>query len=67
MCLILGMVIAGLAEFILGNTYPFAVFIIYGAHWGSLAYTQDPIHNTTVRGLLCLRKTHGGNHTSKLC
>ena len=22
-----------------------AVFIIYGCHWGSLAYTQDPIHN----------------------
>lgn len=25
-----------------------AVFLIYGSHWGSLAYTQDPIHNTTV-------------------
>lgn len=24
-----------------------AVFLIYGAHWGSLAYTQDPIHQTT--------------------
>lgn len=24
-----------------------AVFIIYGSHWGSLAYTQDPIHQTT--------------------
>lgn len=22
------------------------VFIIYGTHWASLAYTQDPIHNT---------------------
>jgi succinate-acetate transporter protein len=22
-----------------------AVFIIYGCHWGSLAYTQDPLHN----------------------
>jgi hypothetical protein len=21
-----------------------AVFLIYGSHWGSLAYTQDPIH-----------------------
>ncbi|KAK3699124.1 hypothetical protein LTR37_016598 [Vermiconidia calcicola] len=42
------MILAGLAEFVLGNTYPFAVFIIYGAHWGSLAYTQDPIHRTTI-------------------
>lgn len=25
-----------------------AVFLIYGSHWGSLAYTQDPIHNTTA-------------------
>lgn len=44
----IGMVLAGIAEFILGNTFPFAVFIIFGTHWGSLAYTQDPIHNTTV-------------------
>ena len=43
----IGMVLAGLAEFVLGNTYPFAVFIIFGVHWGSLAYTQDPIHLTT--------------------
>lgn len=43
----IGMVLAGLAEFILGNTFPFAVFVIYGTHWGSLAYTQDPIHLTT--------------------
>lgn len=41
----LGMTIAGVAEFILGNTFPFAVFIIFGAHWGSLSYTQDPLHN----------------------
>lgn len=26
--------------------FPFAVFVIYGTHWGSLAYTQDPIHQT---------------------
>lgn len=25
-----------------------AVFLIYGSHWGSLAYTQDPIHSTTT-------------------
>jgi len=22
------------------------VFVVYGCHWGSLAYTQDPIHQT---------------------
>jgi uncharacterized protein len=27
--------------------FPFAVFVIYGCHWGSLAYQQDPIHLTT--------------------
>lgn len=27
--------------------FPMAVFLIYGSHWGSLAYTQDPIHQTT--------------------
>ena len=43
----IGMNIAGICEFILGNTYPFAVFVIFGTHWGSLAYTQDPIHKTT--------------------
>ena len=42
------MTLAGLAEFILGNTYPFAVFVIFGTHWGSLAYTQDPIHHTAA-------------------
>ncbi|THZ81907.1 hypothetical protein D6C84_06176 [Aureobasidium pullulans] len=41
----IAMNLAGIAEFILGNTFPMAVFIIYGCHWGSLAYTQDPIHN----------------------
>lgn len=44
----IGMVLAGIAEFILGNTYPFAVFIIFGAHWCSLGYTQDPVSQTTV-------------------
>lgn len=29
------------------TAFPFAVFIIYGAHWGSLAYNQDPIHQIT--------------------
>jgi succinate-acetate transporter protein len=40
----IAMNIAGIAEFILGNTFPFAVFIIYGCYWVSLAYTGDPSH-----------------------
>ncbi|KAH0336386.1 hypothetical protein KCU81_g8611, partial [Aureobasidium melanogenum] len=40
-----GMILAGIAEFILGNTFPMSVFIIYGCHWGSLAYAQDPYYN----------------------
>lgn len=36
--------IAGLAEFVLGNTFPFVVFIIYGCHWLNQAYTGDPSH-----------------------
>jgi len=44
----IAMNIAGVAEFVLGNTFPFAVFVIYGCHWGSLAYTQDPIHNISA-------------------
>lgn len=34
--------IAGIAEFILGNTFPFVAFIVYGTHWVNLAYTMDP-------------------------
>lgn len=43
----IAMVLAGIGEFILGNTFPFVVFIIYGTHWGSLAYNQDPMHQIT--------------------
>lgn len=39
----IAMNIAGICEFILGNTFPFCVFIIYGSHWCNIAYTQDPI------------------------
>lgn len=39
------MVLAGIAEFILGNTFPFAVFIIYGAHWCQVGYAVDPVMN----------------------
>lgn len=41
----IAMNIAGIGEFILGNTFPFAVFIVYGCYWVSLAYTGDPTHN----------------------
>jgi len=39
------MVIAGITEFILGNTFPFVVFIIYGSHWVNIGYVLDPLHN----------------------
>jgi hypothetical protein len=35
---------AGIGEFILGNTFPFAVFVIYGCYFVSLGYTGDPSH-----------------------
>jgi succinate-acetate transporter protein len=38
----IAMNIAGIAEFILGNTFPFVAFVIYGTHWVVLAYTSDP-------------------------
>lgn len=40
----IAMVIAGLGEFILGNTFPMSVFIIYGSHWVYLGYINDPTH-----------------------
>ena len=39
--------IAGIAEFILGNTFPFVAFVIYGTHWVVVAYTSDPT-NTII-------------------
>lgn len=44
----IAMCIAGLAEFILGNTFPFTVFIIYGAHWVAQGYANSPMANLTV-------------------
>jgi len=40
----IAMNIAGICEFILGNTFPFVVFIIYGCHWVNTAYVTDPWH-----------------------
>jgi succinate-acetate transporter protein len=38
----IAMNIAGIFEFILGNTFPMCVFIIYGCHWVNLGYINDP-------------------------
>jgi succinate-acetate transporter protein len=43
----IAMNIAGIAEFILGNTFPFVAFVIYGTHWVVVAYTSDP-RNTII-------------------
>lgn len=42
----IAMILAGIAEFILGNTFPFTVFITFGSHWCAIAYVQDPFYNT---------------------
>jgi succinate-acetate transporter protein len=39
------MSLAGICEFILGNTFPFAAFVVYGCHWINQAYTGDPSHH----------------------
>lgn len=36
--------LAGVMEFILGNTFPMVVFIVYGCHWINVGYTMDPAH-----------------------
>jgi len=41
------MTLAGIAEFILGNTYPFVLFVTYGAHLSQFAYSVDPLHALT--------------------
>jgi uncharacterized protein len=40
----IAMNVAGIAEFILGNSFPMAVFIIYGCHWVNIGYLNDPVH-----------------------
>lgn len=44
----IAMVIAGIFEFILGNTYPMSIFIIYGAHWINTGYTNQPMQALTA-------------------
>ena len=40
----IAMNVAAICEFVLGNTFPFVVFMIYGTHWVNIAYTNDPWH-----------------------
>ncbi|KAF2824487.1 hypothetical protein CC86DRAFT_56302 [Ophiobolus disseminans] len=39
------MVLGGLGEWILGNTFPFVVFTSFGAFWLSFAATLQPLYN----------------------
>jgi len=39
------MTVGGFLEFVLGNTFPFVVFISFGAFWLTLAATLQPFYN----------------------
>ena len=39
------MTLAGIAEFFLGNTFPFVAFVVFGGHWFTQGYASDPEHN----------------------
>jgi succinate-acetate transporter protein len=51
----IALVLAGIFEFILGNTFPMAVFIIFGAHWVQTGFANDP-----NMGLAASYKSTGG-------
>lgn len=40
------MIVGGFLEFILGNTFPFVVFMSFGAFWLAFGATLQPIYNT---------------------
>lgn len=40
-----GMIVAGILEWIVGNTFPFLVFFTFGTFWASLAVFVDPSHS----------------------
>ena len=44
------MTVAGVLEFVIGNTFPFIVFFTFGVFWLSLGALVDPLHmvQTTV-------------------
>jgi succinate-acetate transporter protein len=44
----IALIVAGIFEFILGNTFPFVLFIVYGVHWLASAYGTDPWHPLTA-------------------
>lgn len=44
----IAMVLAGLGEFVLGNTFPMSVFMVYGVHWVYQGYLNDPVHAITA-------------------
>jgi uncharacterized protein len=39
------MIVGGFLEFLLGNTFPFVVFMSFGAFWLSFAATLQPQYN----------------------
>jgi uncharacterized protein len=39
------MIVGGFLEFLLGNTFPFVVFMSFGAFWLSLGATLQPTYN----------------------
>lgn len=41
----IAMNVAGIMEWVLGNTFPAAIFIIYGSHWVQAGIAADPVHN----------------------
>ena len=40
----IALILAGIGEFILGNTFPMTVFIIFGCHFVYSGYLADPLH-----------------------
>lgn len=44
----LGMCVAGVLEFIIGNTFPFVVFFTFGVFWLSLGTFVDPVHGVAT-------------------
>lgn len=43
----IGMITAGILEWILGNTFPFLVFFTFGTFWLSLGTFVEPLHQVT--------------------
>ena len=39
----IGLFVAGLLEFILGNTFPFVVFTTFGCYWWAFGFITSPV------------------------